>query len=149
MHRIIWAIVLAASACWLLGMPRSAAAASALGVRVERDTVVFRFAPTRWRMVVSGKTSRWMRLSDLKVREVTVAGGWNQWSTDAWPLHRTGTAWELRTPLSAVADHDTCFFKFVVNEEWWVQPPPDAPNQINAGLGDTTMNMFFVRPQAH
>jgi hypothetical protein len=125
----------------------SAAPPALLGCRVSRDTVVFRFQPARYRMVVNGRTSRWMRLSELRVREVTVAGPWNQWSTEAWPLHAgPGAAWTLRCPLSAVADRDTVPFKFVVNGEWWVQPPPDTPNQINAGMGDTTMNLFFVRP---
>ena len=124
-----------------------ARAASALGVSVQADTVVFRFTPSRFRMVVSGATSRWMRLGELKLREVTVAGPWNQWSAEAWPLHARRGYYELRCPLNAVADHDTVQFKFVVNGQWWVQPPPDAPNQINAGLGDTTMNLFFVRPR--
>ncbi|MEO5987895.1 MAG: hypothetical protein ABIU54_14525 [Candidatus Eisenbacteria bacterium] len=126
--------------------PIPARAASPLGVEVRADTVVFRFTPSRFRMVVSHSTSRWMRLRDLSIREVTVAGPWNQWSTDAWPLHARKGFYELRCPLSAVADHDTVSFKFVVNRQWWVQPPPDTPNQINAGLGDTTMNLFFVRP---
>jgi hypothetical protein len=121
--------------------------ASALGARVHADSVTFRFVPAEFRMVVSGRTSRWMRLRDLAIREVTVAGGWNQWSAEAWPLHRLGRVWTLTCPLSAVADRDTVPFKFVVNEEWWVQPPPDTPNQLNSGIHDTTMNLFFVRPQ--
>lgn len=124
------------------------AAPAPLGASVTADSVVFRFVPSRFRMAVSGRTSKWMALRDLAVREVTVAGPWNQWSTAAWPLHRAGRAWELRCPIAAVADHDTTSFKFVVNEEWWVQPPPDCPNQLNAGIGDTTMNLFFVRPRA-
>ena len=118
-----------------------------LGVRVSSDSVTFRFSPAEFRMAVSGKTSRWMKLRDIAIHEVTVAGPWNQWSTDAWPLAHHGRVWTLTTPLSAVADHDTVSFKFVVNAEWWVQPPPDAVNQLNAGIGDTTMNLFFVRPK--
>jgi hypothetical protein len=118
-----------------------------LGVRVTADSVVFRFIPSHYRMAVHGRTSKWTRLRDLAVREVTVAGPWNQWSTEAWPLHLVGRTWELRCPLSAVADRDTVSFKYVVNGEYWVQPPPDCVNQLNAGIGDTTMNMFFVRPR--
>jgi hypothetical protein len=129
--------------------PAAAAQATPLGCSLRGDTLVFRFQPARYRMVVSGRTSRWMRLSDLHIREVTVAGPWNQWSADAWPLHavRSG-GWVLRCPLSSVADRDTVPFKFVVNGEWWVQPPPDTPNQINAGMGDTTMNLYFTRPRS-
>ncbi len=127
----------------------SAAPAAPLGCRVARDTVLFRFQPARYRMVVNGRTSRWMRLSELRIREVTVAGPWNQWSAEAWPLHPgPGSGWTLRCPLSAVADRDTVPFKFVVNGEWWVQPPPDTPNQVNAGIGDTTMNLFLLRPHS-
>ncbi len=129
------------------GAPRPASARGAtLGVQVHGDSVTFRFRPSSFRMVVHGRTSQWQRLRELNIREVTVAGGWNQWSTVAWPLHPRNGEWVLTSPLSAVADHDTVSFKFVVNEEWWVQPPPDCPNQLNAGIGDTTMNMFFVRP---
>ena len=124
-----------------------AAPAATLGVTVSPDSVVFRFVPSQFRMTVSGRTSRWTRLRDLAVHEVTVAGPWNQWSTEAWPLHRAGRAWELHCPLTAVADHDTVAFKFVVNGEYWVQPPSDCPNQLNAGVGDTTMNLFFLRPR--
>lgn len=140
---LLTAAVLAAAAL----TPLCSHAATPLGVVVRADTVVFRFTPSRFRMVVHGSTSRWMRLRDLRIHEVTVAGPWNQWSSDAWPLHAHKGFYELRCPLNAVADHDTVFFKFVVNNHWWVQPPPDAPNQINAGLGDTTMNLFFVPPR--
>ncbi len=131
---------------WLDSAP--ALASTPLGVVVTSDSVTFRFTPSRFRMVVSGASSRWMKLNELRIREVTVAGPWNQWSSQAWPLHARKGFYELRCPLSAVADRDTVHFKFVVNGDWWVQPPPDAPNQINAGLGDTTMNLFFVRPTA-
>lgn len=141
---LTWALLAAASLA-----PSRSHAAAPLGVVVQADTVVFRFKPSRFRMVVSHASSRWMRLRDLSIREVTVAGPWNQWSTDAWPLHARKGFYELRCPLNAVADRDTVFFKFVVNGQWWVQPPPDAPNQLNAGLGDTTMNLFFVRPSKH
>ena len=137
----IAALLLAASS------PAPAAAPPGVGVDARADSVVFRFEPARFRMVVSGRTSKWARLRDLAVREVTVAGPWNQWSAEAWPLHRSGRAWELRCPIAAVADRDTVPFKYVVNGEYWVQPPPDCPNQINAGIGDTTMNLFFVRPR--
>lgn len=126
--------------------PAHAEPARTMGVVVTADSVIFRFVPAQFRVAVSGRTSRWTRLRDLAVREVTVAGPWNQWSADAWPLHARGRAWELRCPLAAVADHDTVSFKYVVNGDYWVQPPPDCPNQLNAGLGDTTMNLFFVRP---
>jgi len=128
-------------------LARPAPGAEAVGVAVTADSVVFRFVPSQYRMVVSGRTSRWSRVRDLAVREVTVAGPWNQWSAEAWPLHHVGRAWELRCPLSSVADHDTVSFKYVLNGEYWVQPPPDCPNQLNAGIGDTTMNLFFVRPR--
>ena len=128
-------------------LARPATGAEAVGIAVTADSVVFRFVPSQYRMVVSGRTSRWSRVRDLAVREVTVAGPWNQWSAEAWPLHHVGRAWELRCPLSSVADHDTVSFKYVLNGEYWVQPPPDCPNQLNAGIGDTTMNLFFVRPR--
>ena len=118
-----------------------------MGVRVTADSVVFRFIPSHYRMAVHGGTSRWTRLRDLSIREVSVAGAWNQWSAEAWPLHPAGRVWELHCPLAAVADHDTVAFKFVVNGSYWVQPPPDCVNQMNAGIGDTTMNLFFVRPR--
>jgi hypothetical protein len=138
-------MILALSLLTLAG-PGRAATAPSLGCEVRGDTVVFRFAPAQYRMVVHGTGSQWMRLRELHVRAVTVAGPWNAWSTDAWPLRAgRGGTWELRCPLSAVADHDTVPFKYVVNGEWWVQPPPDTPNQINAGIGDTTMNLFLVR----
>jgi len=122
------------------------AVAQPLGVSVDNDSVTFRFVPEDFRMVVNGRTSRWMRLRELRIREVTVAGRWNQWSPEAWPLHSRGRSWELTCPLSAVADRDTVQFKFVINEEWWVQPPPDTRNQLNSGNHDTTMNLFFIRP---
>jgi hypothetical protein len=127
--------------------PEGLAEVPLMGVRVRADSVVFRFIPSHYRMVVHGQTARWTRLRDVVVREVTVAGAWNQWSAEAWPLHRVGRIWELRCPLTAVADHDTVAFKYVVNGIYWVQPPPDCVNQINAGIGDTTMNMFLVRPR--
>jgi hypothetical protein len=140
-------LTLAAALSLVSAFAVHAAPATLIGVRVSADSVVFRFVPSQFRMVVSGRTSKWVRLRDLAVREVTVAGAWNQWSTEAWPLHRVGRAFELRAPLAAVADHDTVSFKYVVNGEYWVQPPPDCPNQLNAGIGDTTMNLFFLRPR--
>jgi hypothetical protein len=140
-------LTLAAAFSLVSALAVHAAPAPLVGVRVSADSVVFRFVPSQFRMVVSGRTSKWVRLRDLAVREVTVAGAWNQWSTEAWPLHRVGRVFELRAPLSAVAGRDTVSFKYVVNGEYWVQPPPDCPNQLNAGIGDTTMNLFFLRPR--
>jgi hypothetical protein len=146
MRRPFLALVLLAL---VAALPAAAARAPGLGYALRGDTLVFRFRPAEYRMAVSDRSSRWMQLSELRVRQVAVAGPWNQWSAVAWPLHATRRGdWVLRCPLSSVADHDTIPFKFVVNGEWWVQPPPDTPNQLNAGIGDTTMNLFFVRPRA-
>jgi hypothetical protein len=116
-----------------------------VGYGLEAREVVFRFEPSQYVDVTRNDTGSWRVLRDVEIEHVAVAGAFNKWSKEAWPLSEVdGGAFELRKPLSAFEGQSEWPFKYVVNGVYWVEPPPEAPNCVRSGMWERNRSRDLV-----
>ena len=60
---------------------------------------------------------------------MAVAGEFNRWSTTAWPMALAGGQWITTQPIADFDSERPLAFKFIVNSEYWVEPPVTALNR--------------------
>jgi hypothetical protein len=111
---------------------KSAAAppeARRLGYHLSGSQVVFEFRPGEFTEVTSGAKPKWSKLSELRIHSVSVAGEFNRWSTTAWPMALAGDQWITTHAIADFNPDRPLGFKFVINGEFWVEPPAQALNR--------------------
>jgi len=114
----------------------------AVGYRIEGDEVVFEFRAADYAGTTDHETGRWTDMAELSIDTVVVAGGFNDWSRDAWPMSQVSDGvYELRKDVSLFVGKEAWQFKFVVNGLRWVEPPGDASNRVTAGPDNTAQNL--------
>jgi hypothetical protein len=137
--------VLFAACCVLLHGCAWWSAEPPVGYNIRAREVVFRFEPSQYVDVTRDDTGSWRLLSDIEIEHVSVAGAFNEWSKEAWPLSGVdGGAFELRKSRSAFAGQSEWSFKFVVNGFYWVEPPPEAPNCVRSGEWDRNRSRDLI-----
>lgn len=113
-----------------------------VGYRIDDGEVVFEFKVAEYAGTTDHETGRWTDMSELPIETVVVAGEFNDWSRDAWPMSRVDDGvYELRKDASLFAEKEAWQFKFVVNGLRWVEPPSDASNRVTAGPDNTAQNL--------
>ena len=116
------------------------------GYRIKQNQVVFEFRPEHYTLV---KTLDGVKgcLSNIAVAEVCVAGQFNAWSTNAWPMtpDRNG-CFVLRTNAGNFAGREKWHFTFVVNRTYWVEPSGDAAN-MEMDLNGADRNLVLRIPR--
>jgi hypothetical protein len=137
--------VLVAAHCIVLGGCAWRRGPVPVGYDIAAREVVFRFEPSQYVDVTRDDTGSWRLLRDIEIERVSVAGAFNEWSKDAWPLSEVrGGAFELRKSRSAFVAQSEWPFKFVVNGLYWVEPPPEAPNCVRSGKWDRNRSRDLV-----
>jgi pullulanase len=82
-----------------------------------------------------------------KPRTVNVAGAFNNWTTSdpRWSLARGADGvWRLEVdaaPIRAWQGPQKGQFKFVINGGEWQNPPPNAPNAVEDGMGNVNLSL--------
>ena len=116
------------------------------GYRIQENQVVFEFRPECYTLVktLDGVQSC---LSNVAVDEVCVAGQFNSWSTNNWPMtpDKDGR-FALRRDAGDFTGRDKWQFTFVVNRTFWVEPPGDAAN-MEMDLNDANRNLVLRIPR--
>lgn len=98
------------------------------GYQIDGDYIVFRFNKNDYLKATNDRTEEKIDFKDLNVKEVFVAGSFNNWSRDQWKMKRISkNIYELRKKLTDLNEF-TPEFKFVVNEKYWAEPTKDAHN---------------------
>lgn len=131
----VWTLVVLAGCAPTVPVTKSAAPPSQphrLGFRLSGTQVVFEFRPEEYVDVTSGPTAKRARLADLRIHSVAVGGEFNRWSTTALPMALASGAWITAQPIADFAADRPLAFKFVVNGEYWVEPPASALNRATA-----------------
>ena len=123
-----------ATSCATTGasVSRKAAEPRPYGYTLSGPNVVFAFRPEEYASVTSGATGEWVPMKELRINSVAVAGEFNRWSTDAWPLARSGEGWIATRPIAEFEQVRPQQFKFVINGRFWAEPPTTALNRITA-----------------
>jgi 1,4-alpha-glucan branching enzyme len=95
-----------------------------LGYRIEGDQLIFVFNVEDYSNITD---------ANIQVKNVFVAGEFNDWSRNSWLMEETKSGhFELSRPLSDFSGDFDWEFKFVVNGEHWAEPTNEFENKIRA-----------------
>ena len=76
----------------------------------------------------------------MEIESVVVAGGFNDWSRDAWVMESAGgEEYEYRKPVSELGAPSEWQFKFVVNGIYWAEPLAGAANLVTSDMGSRNL----------
>ena len=108
----------------LLSFSAVAQSKTRLGYRINGDWLTFVFNVEDYSNITD---------FNIPVREVYVAGEFNDWSPNSWLMQRVENGnYELTKPLSDFTGDFDWEFKFVVNGEHWAEPTDEFENKITA-----------------
>ncbi|MCO6486899.1 MAG: hypothetical protein J5I98_00710 [Phaeodactylibacter sp.] len=100
------------------------------GYFFEGDEVVFEFDLRYFAEATQHRTGKRVDFDDLNVYEVAVAGDFNNWSRKKWKMRKVGAQrYQLRKKITDFDDAIQWAYKFVVNGEYWAEPPEDIRNK--------------------
>ncbi len=122
---------------------RRPSAPHALGARWRGARARFTFVPKRYAWTRWEGTGDSVALRDLRIRRVSVVGAFNGWDPARDPLDEDENVWQRSVRIADLRPGDTTRFTFVVNDRFWVEPPPVAPNR--AALPSGAHGLAIVR----
>ena len=101
--------------------------------RIEGDEVVFNFDASDYKKFTKTNSAFRLKLNEINIEEVTVSGGFNDWSENKWKMKKTGKyTYELRKKLADFEDEFSWEFKFVINNKYWAEPDKEFNNIIES-----------------
>jgi hypothetical protein len=105
-----------------------------VGCRIVKGEVIFRFDSSLYTYITRNDNGKWLKIDEVTIDNVSVAGDFNDWSRDAWQMSQAADGvYELRVDLRKFAKRNEWAFKFVVNGFFWVEPPEEALNKVPSG----------------
>lgn len=114
------------------------------GYALVNDDVVFVFSPDIFGVATRGDNGWPVAVVDIDIGTVAVAGEFNGWSTDAWPMAETdGGTYQLTRPIEELKGRESWQFKFVIDGFYWVEPPADAENAPRTGFSNASRNLIL------
>ncbi len=117
------------------------------GYRLENSEVVFDFDQNQYEWTTQGDDGKWVEISKPTIQTVAVAGEFNSWSTNAWPMQKVDDShFVLHKNLADFGAQTSYQFKFVINGYYWVEPPPLAANRMP--IGGNVFNLVLELPAA-
>lgn len=117
---------LEALAAEVRGTPK---AGTAIGYVIENGYISFEFDPKQYQLSLNERGRVVVPISALTVERVSVIGDFNEWESGSWELVADGGKYILRKELAAFAKKKEWTFRFVINGQYHVLPPTDAPNK--------------------
>jgi len=96
----------------------------------EKDDIVFQF-DVRQYFPVGGERPTDIDFEDFKIDEVIVSGSFNEWNRDDWKMKKVSKfIYQLRKPIDALDDPFYLDFKFLINRDYWINPPEIDPQSL-------------------
>ncbi|EAS20228.1 hypothetical protein BBFL7_01110 [Flavobacteria bacterium BBFL7] len=118
-------------------------AQSDYGYCIDGEEIVFTFNVTDYKTVTIDNTEVELEIADINIKNVTVAGSFNKWSGKGWKLTRKEKyVYELRKKIKDLNTDSGASFKFLINEKFWVEPPPFASNIEKVNLNDLFVEVY-------
>jgi hypothetical protein len=116
-------------------------------IEPEVGEVLFYFQPGFVESVTADGPAAPTSANNMTITSVTIAGPFTGWDRYAWPLTQEGKIWTLRKPVAEIGQPGEAIpFKFVVNGDLWVEPPTEALNRADAGMGNNSYNWVVQLP---
>lgn len=119
------------------------AASSVAGYTQSGSDVVFTFDPANMVSYTDGSSNELVDVKTVQIQKVAIAGEFNGWSSDANPMELKGTVWTTTLKTSELGTGQVPF-KFVVNGQYWVEPPATATNTLDNGMGNGGKNYIYT-----
>lgn len=92
---------------------------------IDGDDVVFEFDRRSYEQALRSSDSLRVDFADLKIKKVTISGGFNEWSGEGWKMKRVDeNRFQLRKPLKMFTDAPNWQFRYVINGTYWT--PTDS-----------------------
>lgn len=114
------------------------------GYTITDDSIVFVFDVSRFKYVTNQHTGEWERITKIPIRTVAVAGDFNNWNRNSHIMENQNGIYQLAFPLSDFQKNKMYQFKFVINEQWWVEPTVKMSNTDKTNLGNRSSNFSFI-----
>jgi len=118
-------------------------AQSALGYSIDGADIVFTFNLSNYSEVTIDDTEVTLKIEDINIKNVAVAGTFNDWSVKGWILDRQNEqVYELRKKVKDLNAASGAAFKFLINERFWVEPPEMAANRSISNFNDLFTSVY-------
>lgn len=114
-----------------------------VGYTLKTNSVLFEFRPSDYQWVTNGTTGKWVDISAIPIRRVTIAGDFNQWHPGNVQMIFDGRMYYLPVSLSVFEPGRAYGFKYVINGEWWVEPPSKTGNAASTSLENSGANLIL------
>ena len=89
------------------------------GYRIEGDEVVFTFNKSEYDYLSNDIYHDRLEPSEVYIKQVAVAGEFNDWSRDAWRMKKvSNSVYEFRKKIEDFSDEFDWEFKFVINNHY-------------------------------
>src|SRR5687767_485336 len=91
--------------------------------RIEGDEVVFTFDIRSYGKALTGKNAAKVDFADLKIYDVAISGGFNNWSRQGWKMvKKNDFVYELRKALEDFNESFPFEFKYIINGKFVADP---------------------------
>jgi hypothetical protein len=143
-HRSMKSLLVFLTGCIFISYPaRSQSKVLEFGYIKKGDSIEFIFGQQKTvligRQVINVKD----RFSEIK--KVNIAGDFNHWNPkDVKYIAVMGSDKIFRLTVAGNqigSKGETRQFKFVINQEYWIEPPREAPNQLTGRDGNTNLTL--------
>lgn len=122
---------------------KSGQSTSTFGFTDRGDSVEFVFGQQQTIRIGGVEVVLEKRFSEIN--QVNVAGDFNGWSPDNSKYQMTkagGTLFKIRVSKSGLGAKGTSHqFKFVLNHQYWIEPPAEAMNKFTGTDGNTNLTL--------
>lgn len=103
---------------------------SPVGYRIEGSDVIFEFDIREYKKVTKPKASGQLDFEDIDIKAIAISGEFNNWSEDGWKMTQVDEfVFQLRKPLKEFKDQYKWEYKYIINGEYWAEPPVYASNK--------------------
>ncbi|WP_026935362.1 hypothetical protein [Christiangramia echinicola] len=123
------------------------------GYYIEGDEIVFTFNRSDYEQATHDNYGEKLDFEDLDIRNVVVAGSFNDWSREHWKMRKIADGtYQLRKKISDFSDEFTWEFKFVINNTYWAEPDNEtsnfspARNRSGSSLNSYNLKVYTAVP---
>jgi len=113
------------------------------GYRIEGNEIIFSFDKRDYEKVSENNYGQILDFEDIDINNVVVSGKFNNWSLHKWKMIKLNeNNYELRKKIDDFTDEFSWDFKFVVNNNYWVEPSKEDINISKATKDRHQLNVY-------
>jgi hypothetical protein len=99
------------------------------GYHIEGDFIIFTFDKRDYETGTHHKTEKKLDFDDFDIKNVVVAGNFNNWSRRKWKMEKVDQyIYQLKKRIIDFDENFNWEFKFIVNNKVWAEPSENITN---------------------